>query len=115
MKSHKELLKQLPKLLVTGIAIAFLIFHIRCPIRWIFSIPCPTCGISRSFSALIAGDFSRSLYYHPLTVPAIALFAFALTKDFFKPSKKTENIVLISGAVIIFAVYLIRLIFFYIP
>jgi len=115
MKNRKETLKHLSKLLITAIAIAFLIFHIRCPIRWIFSVPCPTCGISRSFSELISGNFSRSLYYHPLTIPAIALFIFALTKDYIKLSKKTEDIILISGSVVLFGVYIIRLLFFYIP
>ncbi|MBO4374780.1 MAG: DUF2752 domain-containing protein [Lachnospiraceae bacterium] len=38
----------------------------RCPLESILGIPCPLCGISRAFKALLSGDIRASFYYHPL-------------------------------------------------
>ena len=38
----------------------------KCPLDFIFGIPCPTCGITRAFVSLLHGDFAGAFYYHPL-------------------------------------------------
>ena len=88
------------------------IFFIPCPVRWLLGVPCPTCGMTRSALALLLLDFRTSFYYHPLTVPFGIFMLFVIFKDFFNLSKKTVNIIIISGAVIIFLVYLVRLLVF---
>ena len=37
-------------------------------------VPCPTTGGTRSLVALANGDFQRSLYFNPMTIPIIGLF-----------------------------------------
>ena len=41
-------------------------------------IPCPTTGGTRSFIALASGNFQRSLYFNPMTIPIIGLFGITL-------------------------------------
>ena len=49
---------------------------IPCPIREVFGLPCPGCGLSRGIAALLHGDWQTSLRYH-LFAP-IFLVAFGL-------------------------------------
>lgn len=37
-----------------------------CPFHAITGIPCPTCGITRGFSALLQGDLRSAFLYNPL-------------------------------------------------
>lgn len=50
-----------------SIALLFFIFNIKiCPMQLLFSIPCPGCGLTRSFICLLQGDVKQSLYYNIL-------------------------------------------------
>ena len=44
----------------------------------ITGLPCPTTGGTRSFLALVHGNLPGSLYYNPITVPILVLFAWTL-------------------------------------
>jgi hypothetical protein len=35
-----------------------------CPLRYLTGIPCPTCGMTRSFVALAQGDLAGAVDYH---------------------------------------------------
>jgi len=67
----------------------------KCPSRFLFGAPCPLCGITRAFKALVKGDLPLSFYYHPLW----PLFAAAVTLyclyscDVIKLKKSTINII----------------------
>ena len=37
------------------------VFQITCPLRYLFGIPCPTCGITRAMLSLIRGDIRAFL------------------------------------------------------
>lgn len=50
---------------------------VPCLIKWLTGIPCPMCGITRSLTALLQGDFERSTSYHGLG--AVVLVGFVLT------------------------------------
>lgn len=43
-----------------GISIPLL----ACPLKWMTGVPCPTCGMTRSFLALAQGHLEQSLTYH---------------------------------------------------
>ena len=42
------------------------IFIYKCPTRFIFGIPCATCGMTRAFLSAAKLDFKAAFYYHPL-------------------------------------------------
>lgn len=50
----------------------------QCPIRHTFGIPCPGCGLSRSITALIHGDWQTSLNYHAFAPFFLIAFAMIL-------------------------------------
>lgn len=39
-----------------------------CPFKFLFGVPCPTCGSTRSLAALAALDFAGSLRFNPLVL-----------------------------------------------
>ncbi|NJN59356.1 MAG: DUF2752 domain-containing protein [Leptolyngbyaceae cyanobacterium SL_5_9] len=39
---------------------------LKCPILHLTGIPCPTCGMTRSFMAIARGDFSLAIQHHLL-------------------------------------------------
>ena len=52
-----------------------------CMFKRLFSLPCPGCGLTRSASSVLHGDFLKSWNYHPLGiffVVAALLFVFNL-------------------------------------
>jgi len=51
---------------------------VLCPFRRLTGLPCPTCGLSRSWSAVLHGRLGDSVAFHPLgplTVVGAAAFA----------------------------------------
>jgi hypothetical protein len=54
-----------------------------CPFRRLTGLPCPTCGLTRSWVALLHGRLGESVSLHPfgpLTAAAAALFASGVDK-----------------------------------
>lgn len=51
---------------------------LQCPLRALTGIPCPTCGVTRSFVAIVQGDFSQAVQYH-LFGPVVFLLFLAAT------------------------------------
>ena len=94
---------------IAAVAAAYHFLLGGCPIRSLLGFPCPACGVSRSLAALLRLDFRASLRYHPLTVPLLLLVWFAFHRNLFKLSKRMKDGIIIGGAVLVFAVYLIRL------
>ena len=63
-----------------------------CIINKLFSIPCPCCGITRSFIYLLKGEIAMSLKYNILTIPLLifySIYMFFYIRDIIKK----ENIV----------------------
>ena len=38
----------------------------RCPVMWLFGVPCPGCGLTRACLAALRLDFSAAFGFHPL-------------------------------------------------
>lgn len=47
---------------------AYIASGITCPIRMVFSVPCPTCGTTRALLSLAHGDLPGYLHYQPMAV-----------------------------------------------
>ena len=55
-----------------------------------FGIPCPTTGMTRSFLALLDGQWQTSLLWNPMTLPLLGVLAwtgFSLTKQLWQKEK----------------------------
>lgn len=67
------------------LALVYLLFYcitsmagINCIWRYIFGIPCPGCGFTRSVIAMISLDFREAWKYHPMFWSSIYLGLFFL-------------------------------------
>lgn len=50
---------------------------IACPSKWIWHVPCPSCGTTRAFLHLLHGEVGEALWQNANVVPAAAfLFGF---------------------------------------
>ena len=69
----------------------------NCPIRYIFGLTCPMCGITRAITSLLNFDIKGSFYYHagwPIVVILVFLYILYIF-DKFKFTKKTIFIIYI--------------------
>lgn len=65
--SKKEISKLIPIAAALAVLSVLVVLRIyKCPLDFVFGIPCPLCGITRAFLALLHGDISMAFYYHPL-------------------------------------------------
>ena len=65
-------LKEYAAFVVVASLLALLPFS-TCPVRLVFRIPCPGCGLTRATLALFRGDVRGSLAFHPLAMPLLAV------------------------------------------
>lgn len=95
-------------LAVGGLYLLLAVTGHGCPIRWITGVPCPGCGLSRAYLALLGCDIGQAFAFHPLfwAVPLIIGSAFWWER---KGSRWAGNLTIILGAVFLL-VYAGRLI-----
>lgn len=109
MKDVKKRVKEvLP--LVVGIGLVILIRHVMgigCPIKWLFGISCPGCGMTRAIMAAVQFQFKNAFYFHPLFW-SMPLFAGLIFWEDKLPQKIRKSVIPVA-AVLFAAVWLIRL------
>jgi len=66
-----------------------------CAFRYLTGLPCPGCGLTRSFSCILHGDFARGYDYHPFGFVLLPLFMMAAATLFLPASfrSRLENLV----------------------
>ena len=103
----KKLLLGIGIVLVLGIRI---VIGRTCILRNIVGLPCPTCGMTRAYYALLGGDLHTAFSYHPLfwSVPVIGLLVLFIKR--LRENKLFWTIVI--GIFIV--VYIVRM-FLYFP
>lgn len=82
--------------LAAGLLALWLVLEPGCLFRRFTGLPCPGCGMSRAWLAVLRGDIAVALAYHPLfwTVPAVG---WLMWKEFRPFQKMWKNIALTAG------------------
>ena len=95
MKKTKKIRQLCPVILVVTMLFVLAVTGVyKCPMDYIFGIPCPMCGITRAFIALTHGDIREAFYYHPLWPVAVIAGIFYLLHFFeiIKINRRTTDI-----------------------
>ena len=106
LKKHKPLL--LATLLVALLYLLLFALGITCPLKYLFGISCPGCGMSRALFYLVTWRPAIAFFYHPLV---FLLLPFLLTYAllFYKGKPKAAKRLLLFGALLLLLVFLYRL------
>ena len=99
--------------ILAGLAVFAVMFALgiyRCPLDLFLGIPCPLCGMTRAFMALVTGDVSGAFYYHPLwpLAPPVMIFFGLIFFDIIHPSKRSYNAVVYLICALLLGCFIIR-------
>lgn len=94
-----------------AVVAAYILLPFGCPIKYFLHIDCPACGSTRALVALLRGDTASYFFYNPIALPLLLIVLFALHKELFGLSRRTEALILIPSAAVVIVVYIFRLIF----
>lgn len=95
--------------ILTVILLSFLGIY-KCPINYIFGIPCLTCGMTRALYYAITLNFNKAFYYHllwPLIIIAFILYIL-IELNIIKLNKKTKKSLIYLITIIFVVYYIIR-------
>ena len=109
--------KQALRSLLVGLVCFFILFLFTkfvsiplCPVKNIFNISCPGCGLTSAFIAILKFDFVSAFRYNVLSIPiflGIAAYAVICVTDiFFEKNnlEKIEKICMKKGSLAFFAI-----------
>lgn len=95
----KRLSKIIIFLFLFFILILIVLKQYYCPIKLIFGLSCPTCGITRAIFHALKLDFSNAFYYHIFwPVVIVGIIAYVLYK--LKILKVNRNLMIIILCII---------------
>lgn len=99
-----------------GIFLYILVINITgigCPIRRIIQMPCPACGITRSWIEVLQFNFSKAFEYHPLFL-FMPIYVHIMMCSNSAIIKKIPRWIFITfavlGGILVFGVYIYRII-----
>lgn len=100
MKVNRELIKKDCKTVVPVLAIVAAVIVVAnfllgkiCPMRMLFGIPCPACGITRAFLLVLQGKFYEATVMHPLWIMlTILLLVFLAVRYLVQDEEKLKKI-----------------------
>ena len=96
--------------LVVFVAAVVFMFDYHCPFKAIFSLPCPGCGMTRAFLALLQGHLVLSLRWHAMLIPSLICLGLSLIL-WFKKKDSWKNVILYTWVFLMIAYWIWRLFF----
>ena len=110
-KSNKRLKRFLVIHGIVLLSIPFFIFVYTCPIRHFLHIPCPGCGITRAYLALLSLDWKAAFRYHPLFFMVLPILLYVPHRDILgkRLTDKTETFLFLITVILFISVYILRL------
>ena len=112
---EKQKRKKNFKLLIAhlGILSALIIYalYLKCPLRYFFGLPCPSCGMTRAHLAFLRGALASAFRTHPLFIFALPVIFILLHNKALKLglSKKALSLIAYTALAMLIGLYLIRL------
>ena len=110
-----DLWKKYGSVVIKILGIIAIVLFYRCPVKIIWDVDCPGCGLTRACLCALKLDFKSAFEYHPLFLifgAGMLYFIFyEQIKKCFKISVKLELVVLLVVAALFVAVWLIRIVF----
>jgi hypothetical protein len=61
-----------------------------CFFRYLTGLPCPGCGLTRSLSCILHGDFARGYEYHPFGYVLLPLFVLVASTLFLSVDRRSQ-------------------------
>lgn len=102
-------MKSRDKFITLGVVFVVLLLALggilTCLWKHIFGIPCPGCGMSRAYMALLAGDLKTAFLMHPLFFAPPLILGLCL----FKKNIATNTKFWIVVGVVFIGVYILRM------
>lgn len=78
---------------------------IGCPIRFLFGVCCPGCGLTRAYVSLLHMDLKSAFIYHPLFILPPIIFAIYISNV----NSKIKNYVMVTSVILFLVLYLFRI------
>ena len=98
-----------PYIFLGVLLLAIVIRGNACILKNITGLPCPSCGLTRAYYAVLGGDIKTAFFCHPLfwAVPFIFIFAANYKKV------KYNKLILLFILAVFLAVYIVRMILYF--
>lgn len=113
MKEKRSFIRiALPLAFIGGAALLLSVLLNRslCPIYNIIGLPCPSCGMTRAYSALLSGHVATAFRMHPLFWVVPLLIGLPLLQ---KKNLKLGNGVGIALIVLFLALWIVRMVLYF--
>ena len=99
----------IPVILALAIYLLLFVNEIPCPIKYLFGISCPGCGMTRATVSALFGDIAMAFTYHPMWIilpPSLIIF---ILLYIYEMNKQLE-VFFIAFASALIITYIIRII-----
>lgn len=94
------------------LSVTQIVFNEVCPLKLLFGIPCPGCGLTRGCISVFTLHWRQSLAYNPVSILWIAAIVYLIIRRYFAGAGEAAlyNYVLLAVLVLItFSVYIYRM------